>query len=117
MRGLGDLIDYVTNVTGIKSIFDSFGDCGCDERHAKLNEAFPFVGSVKMNGEQKGRFELLLPFISGEIHHKKMQECIDLHNQLFGTKTKICNCPKKMKSIIQKLTIVYQKSCDINSIK
>lgn len=49
-RGLGDTIDKVTTVTGIKPIVKAVAKavtgseegCGCEERRKALNEAFPY---------------------------------------------------------------------------
>jgi len=49
MRGLGDLIEKVTEKTGVKWVVDKVSektgkDCGCGKRRDKLNEAVPFGG-------------------------------------------------------------------------
>ena len=50
-KGLGDTIEKITSMTGIKSIIDFVTedivkvkkkDCGCDKRKEKLNELFPY---------------------------------------------------------------------------
>ena len=47
-KGLGDVVENVTKVTGIKSLMDfSMGvvgkkDCGCNKRKEWLNKKFPF---------------------------------------------------------------------------
>jgi len=43
-RGLGDTVDKITTVTGIKAIVKkaSNGDCGCENRRKKLNDLFPY---------------------------------------------------------------------------
>lgn len=43
-QGLGDTIEKVTKVTGIKKAVELFSngkDCGCEERKQKLNHLFP----------------------------------------------------------------------------
>ena len=47
MRGLGDLVEGVTKVTGIKKVVDTVSQatgkpCGCAERRDSLNRKFPF---------------------------------------------------------------------------
>ncbi len=44
LKGLGDLIERVTETTGIKQVVENMskGGCGCSERKDKLNEKFPF---------------------------------------------------------------------------
>ncbi len=47
-RGLGDTIEAITAVTGIKTVVklaaDALGveDCGCDKRRDALNRIFPY---------------------------------------------------------------------------
>jgi hypothetical protein len=49
MRGLGDMIEKVTEKTGVKWVVDKVSektgkDCGCAKRRDKLNKAVPFGG-------------------------------------------------------------------------
>ena len=46
-RGLGDTIENITKVTGIKSVVKVISrvtntDCGCNKRRTQLNNAFPY---------------------------------------------------------------------------
>jgi hypothetical protein len=43
-EGLGDTIDKITTVTGIKAAVKAVAGegCGCEERRKKLNEMFPY---------------------------------------------------------------------------
>ena len=43
-EGLGDTIDKITTVTGIKAAVKAVAgdDCGCEERRKRLNEMFPY---------------------------------------------------------------------------
>lgn len=42
--GLGDVVEKITTVTGIKAVVEAVvgDDCGCDERKEKLNRLLPF---------------------------------------------------------------------------
>ena len=46
MRGAGDLVERVTEKTGIKSLVEKVTgkDCGCAGRRDKLNKLVPFRG-------------------------------------------------------------------------
>ncbi len=49
MRGMGDLVERITEKTGIKAVVDKVAektgkDCGCGKRRDKLNKAIPFGG-------------------------------------------------------------------------
>ena len=46
VRGLGDVIENITEVTGIKKVVDKIAEvadvpCGCGDRKAKLNKLVP----------------------------------------------------------------------------
>jgi hypothetical protein len=46
-KGLGDTIEKITKVTGIKKVVDKVNevtgkDCGCNKRKDKLNKLFPY---------------------------------------------------------------------------
>lgn len=46
-KGLGDTIEKITTVTGIKKVVDDISqstgkDCGCKKRKDKLNKMFPY---------------------------------------------------------------------------
>jgi hypothetical protein len=46
-RGLGDTVEKITTVTGIKKVVDTVAkatgkDCGCGKRRDTLNRAFPY---------------------------------------------------------------------------
>jgi hypothetical protein len=50
-EGLGDTIDKITTVTGIKAAVKAVAgeDCGCEERQKKLNEMFPYKNKKDAN--------------------------------------------------------------------
>jgi|TARA_Y100000310_G_scaffold169590_1_gene169782 hypothetical protein len=46
-KGLGDTIDKITKVTGIKKVVNTISkktgkDCGCNKRKDTLNKLFPY---------------------------------------------------------------------------
>lgn len=50
IKGLGDVVEAVTTVTGIKAATDAVSkltgkDCGCKKRKDALNNKFPFKGN------------------------------------------------------------------------
>ena len=51
-KGLGDTIEKITEVTGIKSVVKVISkvtntDCGCNKRKVQLNNAFPYKQKEK----------------------------------------------------------------------
>ncbi len=53
-KGLGDTIEQITEVTGIKKLveFVAGEDCGCEERKKKLNELFPYRNTNCLTEEE-----------------------------------------------------------------
>lgn len=50
MDGLGDVVEAVTEATGIKQVVEAVAkargkDCGCQRRRDKLNKMIPFRGA------------------------------------------------------------------------
>ena len=46
-KGLGDTVEKITKVTGIKKVVEGVAkaigkDCGCKKRKSKLNKMFPY---------------------------------------------------------------------------
>jgi len=46
-RGLGDTIEKITAITGIKAVVEKVAEitkqpCGCQKRKERLNEMFPY---------------------------------------------------------------------------
>ena len=46
-KGLGDTIEKITTVTGIKTVVDTISkitkkDCGCQKKKEALNKVFPY---------------------------------------------------------------------------
>tara|TARA_R100001377_G_scaffold84588_1_gene68488 strand:+ start:1579 stop:1824 length:246 start_codon:yes stop_codon:yes gene_type:complete len=59
-RGLGDSIERITKITGVKSVIDAAAriwekDCGCNERKELLNKWFPYTKPVKFNNVKISR--------------------------------------------------------------
>jgi len=53
-KGLGDTIEVITKVTGVKKLADYIGEnvgekkgCGCKERKEKLNKLVPYKKAPK----------------------------------------------------------------------
>ena len=50
-QGLGETVEKITKVTGIKTVVDKISkatrkDCGCNKRKNALNKTFPYKNKV-----------------------------------------------------------------------
>ena len=63
-KGLGDVVEKITEVTGIKKAVKAvFGDdCGCDERREKLNKLLSFKTAECLNEDE---YKVLHEFFKG----------------------------------------------------
>ena len=109
-KGLGDTVEKITEVTGIKKIVKSmFGeDCGCDERKEKMNIAFPTRRTIECMTEEMydtfGRIKGLSSLGSSE-----RAEVARIHAHVFKHKVVVpCTCsPKRWAQFMSELTKVY----------
>ena len=64
-KGLGDTIEAITEVTGIKTVVELFSkatgiDCGCEERKEKLNNLIPYRRNVNCLKEMNTIFKSII---------------------------------------------------------
>lgn len=64
-KGLGDIVESITEATGIKKVVEVFAngkDCGCDKRKEKLND-IKVKGSLKVNCMSEEQYNLYDEFV------------------------------------------------------
>ena len=76
MEGLGDLVEKVTEATGIKKVVKAvFGDdCGCDERREKLNKLLSFKTAECLTEDSTQRIRTRLDLANGEQSCQLVEE-------------------------------------------
>lgn len=117
IEGLGDIIEKVTEATGIKAIV---GDCvDCSERKFLLNRLFPFKRVTKlMTEEHKQEFILFLEECGNRVLENRVTDITNhvpflnsLYAEYFGITIEIChNCSGIHKAIIKDLNKLYSNS-------
>lgn len=117
-KGLGDTIERITEVTGIKSVVKSIAgeDCGCQERKEWLNKAFPYVNTQEkcMNEEQMEYYahfkETYYSKISESVRvpAEEVKKIISLYNSVFKVNVKGCETCN-LKTYIDRIDQVYIK--------
>lgn len=110
--GLGDVIENITEKTGIKKVVKAvFGDdCGCKERKQKANELVRFKPVRCFNEEQ---FNQWTEFRERENKHKVTYEeqlfVIQMMEHIFARTTKPCpTCGGHIKGFINQLDKFYE---------
>jgi hypothetical protein len=126
-EGLGDVVEIITEATGIKKLVKLFTpdgeDCGCDKRKETLNKIFPFPRhrpSKCMNQEQYERWESVK-----DIKKHDRKEYLDkvypatakLHAELFSHKHySPCTCSPKIwdqwRKDLNNIFKIYEEQAD-----
>lgn len=112
-KGLGDSIEKVTKVTGIKKatewIFDKLGaDCGCDARKEKLNKMFPYKVECLKEEEYmylKGFFR----YNKNVVNNNEQLELLKIHNRVFNTNKKKSSCGSCVKDLVNTMRKLYNE--------
>lgn len=93
-KGLGDVVEKVTEATGIKKAvkFLAGEDCGCDERKEKLNKLFP---SRKPECFTEKEYELMRTAIEtkkNKFTAEEVKEYAGIYERIFRTKVECTQC-------------------------
>lgn len=114
-QGLGDTIEQITTVTGIKGIVDTFSeitgiDCGCDERKAKLNKLFSYNSNINCLTEKN--YNALTKYLSASqttLTAIEQQEVSDIYFNVFNYRLQISSCASCWKGKLDELRKVYNE--------
>lgn len=117
-KGLGDVIENITEVTGIKKVVELFTpegkDCGCDKRKEKLNKLFPIKTKANcFTEEQFNAWSKFKEVKTKTIAHEKVLFICELYANIFNVpywKPSCFACSGTAKTIgtmIDKLDVVY----------
>mgnify|MGYP003134199837 CR=1 FL=1 len=121
VKGLGDVVEKVTEATGIKKLVKAvYGDdCGCEERKRKLNRMFPM--GVRMDEEQKQRY---LMHVSGwrqapggQLPRADVREAFLLYEEITGRRERMSSCGGCIKGVLTKLDEIYLQCNEEDSTK
>ena len=104
-KGLGDTVEKIAKVTGVKSVVNAlFGDdCGCDERKDKLNQLFRYN---VVNCLEEDEYNYLNEFLSKSPNRVSMSEqrrLLSIFNRVFNQRRQMTSCSSCVKSIVKEL--------------
>ena len=113
--GLGDSIEKLTEVTGIKKVVEMFSeatgiDCGCDERKEKLNNLFPYNRNINCLNESD--YNKLTKYLSAQqttLTPIEQQEISDIYFNVFNYRLQISSCASCWKGKLDELRRVYNE--------
>lgn len=109
--GLGDVVEKVAEVTGVKKLVTEFSngkDCGCDKRKEKLNKLrFRFKPVRCFTEEQFNAWTNFKQNKSNQVTRKEQTELIiPIFRQLFARQLKPMSCC--VKQYIDEIDRVYE---------
>jgi hypothetical protein len=113
-QGLGDTIEQITEVTGIKSVVEKFVkatgvDCNCDKRKETLNRLFPYH---KPNCLVEEDYNYLTDFfgrLKDQVSVNDQYKLIDVYFRIFNIKVDKSNCGSCWRDRIAELRKVYNE--------
>ena len=113
--GLGDSIEKLTEVTGIKKAVEIFTkatgvDCKCDERKEKLNNLFPYNRNINCLNESD--YTKLTKYLSAQqttLTPIEQQEISDIYFNVFNYRLQISSCASCWKGKLDELRRVYNE--------
>lgn len=108
-QGLGDTIEKIAKVTGIKKVVDFlFDDCGCDERKKYFNKKF----SYKVECFDKEDFDYLKVLYDANVNKLNLEQrvrILSIYNKTFSKRMKQTTCSSCWISILRELKVVYNE--------
>jgi len=110
-KGLGDVIESVTEATGIKAAVEALtDDCGCAARKETLNDLFP---NRKLNDLSIDDYDYLTTFFANDVKSVDMitqKRLIQIYNDVFNAKRKASNCGPCVATVVRELKSVYLRA-------
>lgn len=114
-KGLGDTIESITEVTGIKAAVELFNkatglDCGCDKRKETLNKLFPYNRNINCLTESD--YNLLGEFLQpnkNSLTPDEQKIVSDIYFNVFNFRLQLSSCGSCWKGKIDELRKVYNE--------
>jgi hypothetical protein len=114
-QGLGDTIEQITEVTGIKKVVELFSsvtgiDCGCDERKSKLNKLFPYNSNINCLTEKD--YNALTELISPSkttLTPEEQNAISEIYFNVFNYRLQLSSCGSCWAGKVEELRKVYNE--------
>lgn len=111
IKGLGDVVEAITEATGIKALvkFIAGEDCGCDERKKKLNEMFNFT--KKPNCLTEDEYSYLSAFFESnpnKVLPSQQMELNKIYSRVFNLRAEMTGCAGCVRDMVSKLKQVHE---------
>lgn len=110
--GLGDIIENITEKTGIKAAVEFLEekfdfDCGCEERKQKLNMLFPY--KTECLTEDEYNYLKSYDFNKQTLSNLDQQNLLRIFNRVFNQNNQMTSCSACWNSIINNLRKLFNE--------
>lgn len=103
--GLGDVVESITEATGIKSVvkFLAGEDCGCDKRKQKLNEIFPYKKPECLTEDEYNYLAEEMRVAKNTISQTTQLKMLKVYNRVFHQNKQATSCGPCFKEVYDSL--------------
>ena len=111
--GLGDLVEKVTEATGIKKAvkFIAGEDCGCEERKQKMN-SIPLLKRRDVNCLTEEEYAYLTDWFGKKVNVVKQADqnkLLAIYNRVFNQRRERTSCGSCIKTMIDELKVLFNQ--------
>ena len=109
-KGLGDVVEAVTEATGIKKLVKwvAGDDCGCDERKFRLNKMFP-KKPLCLNQYEYSELDTFFNNAKGKVNIVEQRKLLKIHNRVFQRNAKESSCASCVRGMVSDLRRIYNE--------
>ena len=109
-KGLGDVVEAVTEATGIKKLVKwvAGDDCGCDERKFRLNKMFP-KKPLCLNQYEYSELDVFFNNAKGKVNIVEQRKLLKIHNRVFQRNAKESSCASCVRGMVSDLRRIYNE--------
>ena len=110
-EGLGDVIEKITEVTGIKKAvkFLAGEDCGCDQRKIKLNQMFRHNKIECLNEDEYDFLSQWFAKNKSTINYEDRKKLYEIYNRIFHKNQKVSSCSSCVNTIVIRLKRIFDE--------
>jgi len=110
-EGLGDTIEQITEVTGIKKLvkFIAGDDCGCQARKEKLNALFPYNKPECLTEDEYNYLNESKVLFKQSIKPTEQEAILNIYNRVFHVRREPTSCASCLREIIVKMQQVFNE--------
>ncbi|NRA78776.1 MAG: hypothetical protein HRU18_11250 [Pseudoalteromonas sp.] len=106
--GLGDVVEKITEATGIKKVVKSVvgEDCGCDERKENFNK-ISLWRRRKVRCISKEDYRWFKDFTKGRVtryNAEQKRRLTSIYNHIFRTNKEVSSCPPCLNNLVKNIS-------------